>query len=329
MGQEFTLNRRAFLGAAAGTAAAVATASWAPSAIGQEPLVPAGRLGIQLFTVRDAISRRDMSVIDPLTGEPLRGGFRGVFEVLAEARIREIEFAGYGQGANGPITVAEIRALLDAYELKGIGTHIGYTQFLNNIEQVLDDAETLGLPHVGTANSPGAVHGETTEGYKRAAEDFNNFGAAAAARGMRFYQHNHSGEFAIDPTTGIRLYDTILAETDPALVFFELDIFWAYVGQSRFPGFDPLQLVVDQPRRFPLYHVKDGVMDGGPSFGWTMTDVGDGQIDFQTFFTVAPNKGYRSYLIERDTAPGGAADPGRSFRTAQRSADYLLGLRAA
>jgi sugar phosphate isomerase/epimerase len=328
MGQELMLTRRGFIGAAAGTAAAAATGTWAPSAIGREALVPPGRLGIQLFTVRDAVSRLDMSVIDPLTGEPLRGGFQGVFEVLAAARIREIEFAGYGQGANGPITVAQIRALLDQYALKGIGTHIGYTQFLSNIEQVLDDAEVLGLPYVGTADSPGRVHGETTEGYKRAAEDFNAFGAAAAARGMRFYQHNHSGEFAIDPTTGIRLYDTILAETDPALVFFELDIFWAYVGQSRFPGFDPLQLVVDQPHRFPLYHVKDGVMDGGSTFGWTMTDVGDGQIDFRTFFTVAPSKGSHSYLIERDTAPGGAADPGRSFRTAQRSADYLLGLRA-
>jgi sugar phosphate isomerase/epimerase len=74
--------------------------------------------------------------------------------------------------------------------------------------------------------------------------------------------------------------------------------------------------------------VKGGVMDGGPTFGWTMTDVGDGQIDFQTFFTVAPNKGYR-YQIERDTTPGESADTGRSLRTAQRSADYLLGLRAA
>jgi hypothetical protein len=117
---------------------------------------------------------------------------------------------------------------------------------------------------------------------------------------MRFYQHNHSGEFAIDPTTGIRLYDTIL----------------------------PLQLVVDQPHRFPLYHVKDGVMDGGPTFGWTMTDVGTSRSTSRTFFTVAPNPGYRSYQIERDTAPGGSADPGRSFRTAQRSAEYLLGLRA-
>jgi hypothetical protein len=56
-------------------------------------------------------------------------------------------------------------------------------------------------------------------------------------------------------------------------------------------------------------------MDGGPTFGWTMTDVGDGQIDLETFVSVAPKKGYHHYLIERDTAPGGASDPGQSFRT--------------
>jgi hypothetical protein len=120
-GQELTLTRRGFIGAAAGTAAAAAAATWAPSAIGQEPLVPTEGSG----SVRDAVSRLDMSVIDPLTGGPLRGGFRGVFEVLAAARIKEIEFAGYGQGASGPITVAQIRALLDEYELKGIGIHRG------------------------------------------------------------------------------------------------------------------------------------------------------------------------------------------------------------
>ena len=51
--------------------------------------------------------------------------------------------------------------------------------------------------------------------------------------------------------------------------------------------------------------------------------------DLAPFLTVAPNEGYRSYQIERDTAPGGDADPGQSFRTAQRSAEYLLGLRAS
>jgi sugar phosphate isomerase/epimerase len=306
MGEDTKLTRRGFIGAAVGVAGAAAAGSWAQGAFAGERLVPRGHLGIQLFTVRDQVASL---------------GFQPVFEELAAIGYREVEFAGY-RG----VPTTQIRQLLEQYGLLGIGTHIGYTQFLTNIEQVLDDAENLGLPYVGTANSPGAVHGETTEGYKRAAEDFNNFGAAAAARGMRFYQHNHSGEFAIDPTTGVRLYDTILAETDPRLVFFELDIFWAYVGQSRFPGFDPLELVVAQPKRFPLYHVKDGVMDGGPSFGWTMTDVGDGQIDFQTFFSEAPSKGYHHYLVERDTAP---QNPLGSFSTARRSFDYLDALRAA
>ncbi len=74
---------------------------------------------------------------------------------------------------------------------------------------------------------------------------------------MRFYQHNHSGEFAVE--NGTRLYDVILAETDPRLVFFELDIFCAYVGQSHFPGFKPHEYPWSMPERFPLFHVKDGM----------------------------------------------------------------------
>jgi sugar phosphate isomerase/epimerase len=314
MSEEYTLSRRGFIGAAASTAAALLLGTvWSRAAAADtKRLVPGGHLGIQLFTVRDQVASL---------------GFLPVFQELASIGYNEVEFAGYrAQGVNVPTT--QIRQWLDQTGLNGIGTHIGYTQFLTNIDQVLDDAENLGLPYVGTANSPGVVHGETTDGYKRAAEDFNNFGAAAAARGMTFYQHNHSGEFAIDPTTGIRLYDTILAETDPSLVVFELDIFWAYVGQSRFPGFDPVELVAAQPHRFPLYHVKDGVMDGGPSFGWTMTDVGDGQIDFHRFFTEIGQKGYHHYIVERDTAPDPVANPAGSFSTARRSYQYLVGLRA-
>jgi sugar phosphate isomerase/epimerase len=74
---------------------------------------------------------------------------------------------------------------------------------------------------------------------------------------MRFYQHNHSGEFAVENRT--RLYGVILAETGPRLVFFELDIFWAYAGQSRFPGFKPHEYPWSLPERLPLFHVKDGI----------------------------------------------------------------------
>jgi sugar phosphate isomerase/epimerase len=326
MSEQRRLSRRGFVGASAGAAAAATLG--APPALGHGDrgrggrgrLLPRGNIGIQLFTIRDQVATL---------------GFEEVFRRLSEIGYREIEFAGYNaQGRRW--SNEELRRLLRRYGLRGIGSHIGYTQFLNNLEQVLNDAEEIGLPYVGTANSPGAVHGETVAGYQRAAEDFNRFGAAARARGIRFYQHNHSGEFALE--NGTRLYDVILEETDPRLVFFELDIFWAYVGQSRFPGFEPHEYPWFMPERFPLFHVKDGLdfsnadatvprPPGPSSFEWFMTDVGDGDVAFEPFFAGLDRDDHH-YIVERDTAPDSVANPAGSFSTAERSYDYLASLRA-
>jgi sugar phosphate isomerase/epimerase len=318
------VSRRGFVAGATGAAAAASLGPWAPVASGHGGreggrLLPRNRIGIQLFTVRDQVASL---------------GFAEVFRRLSEIGYREIEFAGYNaQGRRW--SNRELRGLLRAYGLRAVGSHIGYTEFLNNLDQVLDDAEEIGLPYIGTASSPGARYGETVDGYRRAAEDFNRFGAAARARGMRFYQHNHSGEFALE--NGTRLYDVILEETDPRLVFFELDIFWAYVGQSRFPGFRPHEYPWFMPDRFPLFHVKDGIdfsgaeatvpRPAGPSsFEWFMTDVGDGDIAFEPFFA-GLDVGDHHFIVERDTAPDPVANPAGSFSTAQRSYDYLSALR--
>jgi sugar phosphate isomerase/epimerase len=311
------LSRRGFVGVAAGSAAATTLGPLAPVATGRPGggrgrLLPRDRIGIQLFTVRDQVANL---------------GFDAVFARLSQIGYREVEFAGYNaQGRRWAND--ELRTLLRRYRLEGIGSHVNYFSanpadhsFATQLEQVLDDAEEIGLPYIGTASSPGQRFGETVDGYRRAAEDFNRFGAAARARGLRFYQHNHSGEFAIE--NGTRLYDVLLEETDPRLVFLELDIFWAYVGQSRFPGFKPHEYPWNLPRRFPLFHVKDGVRDGGPSFGWTMTDVGDGDIAFEPFFCGLDVHDHH-FLVERDTAPD---NPAGSFSTAERSYEYLAGLR--
>ena len=109
-------------------------------------------------------------------------------------------------------------------------------------------------------------------------------------------------------------------------MFFELDIFWAYVGQSRFPGFRPHEYPWYEPKRFPLFHVKDGIFNGGPALGWTMTDVGDGDIPFEPFFCGLDTDDHH-YIVERDTAPDPLANPAGSFATTEHSYDYLAGLR--
>ena len=60
--------------------------------------------------------------------------------------------------------------------------------------------------------------------------------------------------------------------------------------------------------------------------GLTFVDVGDGIIDYRAWITATEHRGKYNYITERDNAPGGSADPGRSLRSARRSAAYLLSL---
>ncbi|MGW7369127.1 sugar phosphate isomerase/epimerase family protein [Streptomyces sp. NPDC054841] len=325
------LSRRGMLGVAAGataaallgTAAAPATAAAHGSGRGR-PVLPPGRLGIQLYSLRDKVSTL---------------GFAAVFAELEKYGYDEVEYAGYTQGSAGPITLAELRRLTRDHGLRAIGSHVGYYSsdpnaytFAQNLDKVLDDAQALGLKHIGTASGPWR-YGATVDGWKRCAEEFNEYGAAAKARGMKFYQHNHAEEFSFaTDSPDVRLYDVLLAETDPDLVYLEMDIYWAYAGQFRFSKrvdgtpapFDPLRYVLRQPDRYPLFHVKDGERDDAARDGYRMVDVGDGDIDYQRFISaVTRTRGGRldhHWQAEHDS-------PVESFTFARRSSEHLHSLR--
>ncbi|MFJ4364529.1 sugar phosphate isomerase/epimerase family protein [Streptomyces chartreusis] len=331
------LSRRGMLGVAAGATAAAlvgaattpATAATAPAAASHgggrgRPVLPPGRLGIQLYSLRDKVSTL---------------GFAPVFAELEKYGYDEVEFAGYTQGSAGPITLAQLKRLARNHGLNPIGSHVGYYSddpnaytFAQNLTKVLDDAQALGLKHIGTASGP-FRYGSTVDAWKRAAEEFNSYGAAARARGMKFYQHNHSEEFSFaTDNPKVRLYDVLLAETDPDLVFLEMDIYWAYSGQFRFSKrpdgspapFEPLNYVLKQPHRYPLFHVKDGVSDPSDTYGYRMVDVGDGDIDYKKFISAVTRLRGRHtdhhWQAEHD-------NPAESFTFARRSSEHLHSLR--
>jgi len=334
------LSRRSLIGVAAGAGAA--TLVGGPLAVPaaahgrrHDRLIPRGNLFIQLFTIRDKVSQL---------------GFRVVFEELSRMGYEGVEFAGYNQGQVGPITVEEIRELLDDNGLKAVGTHVGLGGWRSQAELELDRAEILGMEYAGTANAPTDVN--TVAGYRAAAEEFNTIGAAAKSRRIRFYQHNHAGEFGFaedDPS--VRLYDVFLEETDPELVFLQLDVYWAHVGQYRFSSrrdangqlipapFDPLKdYVAKQPERFPLFHCKDGVYETTNPNGLSFVDAGDGNIDYEEFIRgveaartrnrrLRRGHAYHFYGQERDDAPNLLPNPPGSFSSAERSAAYFLSLR--
>jgi sugar phosphate isomerase/epimerase len=334
MGEENHLNRRGFIGAAGGAAAVGALGPLSGTAgahgrhdhgSGRGGDIPASRIGIQLFTVRDLLADNELDL-------------PGTFEMLSDAGYAEVEVGGTFDGR----TAAQFRELAEQFDLEPEGMHNpgGHNAWRANTEAVLDDAEALGLRYVGVA-SPSNTVPVTHAGYAAMAEEFNAFGAAARRRGLKFYFHNHPGDFALDGGTPV--YDTLLAETDPRLVYFEMDIAWFVAG-----GADPIAYIREHGSgRFPLFHVKDlRFADDGPrttpanvnqpSRRYWLTDVGKGDIDFARIFAALRDPRDHHYFVEHDDAPDDETanstsprprNPAGSANTAWTSQKYLANLK--
>ncbi|MGW2801555.1 sugar phosphate isomerase/epimerase family protein [Streptomyces sp. NPDC001221] len=319
-------DRRGFLRAAAAGTVAIGAASVAgalPAAAqtlaphagpqGASLTIPKDAIGIQLYSVRDKVSQL---------------GFRVVFEELSRMGYKEVEFAGYTQNTSilgRQITVQEIRTLLDDNGLRAIGSHIGIGAFRSNLQQELDNAQILGMPNIGTPNAPSDTR--TVVAYQAAAQEFNHWGEAATARGLKLYQHNHWAEFAFaTDQPAVRLYDVFLENTDSAHVYLEMDVYWAFVGQFRYPGFDPAAYVRKHPYRYTLFHMKDGKTDPKAADGYDMTEFGAGDMRYQRFIHAIGPFGNHHGIWEQDTAPGTQPDPPGSLGAAQRSYTALADL---
>lgn len=305
-----------------------------------EPLIPERNRGIILYSVRDRISAAPDD-----SGVPY--GFERVLARLAEIGYKEIEFAGYTQNTailGRQITPQEIRKILDDNGLKANGTHTQISP--DTFEQQMDIAQTLGMENIGTGNDPS--NSNYRSDWDAAADVWNELGRKARRRGLRLYTHNHDAaySFLLDagpldangkPTrsSGVRRLEYFFGKADPKYVFFEMDVFWAYVarykhhtftdraGRQRTDLFDPILTVADAPKRFPLFHAKDGNKNTAVPNGYDMVPFGEGDIQFQQFFQTIGERDFHHANWEQDTAPGGAANPGQSLAFADLSYDNM------
>ena len=287
--------------AAIGTRGIATTQAAAAAPAAGCSLLPPERIGLQLYSLRTAIAEQ---------------GFAPGLETVAEIGFKQVEFAGYTQGTSPEITLEELRGLLDANGLVAAGSHVSPGDDAS-MQKILDDAEVLGIPRVGISLlAPSGA--PTQSGWQAAAAQYNRYGELAAERGIGFYLHNHFQEWLPVPDApSKRGMDVLLEETDPRLVSFQFDIFWAYVGAAQSGGgFDPLaDYAIPHRRRIEVFHVKDGIPERAE-----ISDVGEGEIDFQAFFATlfAQSRGEERkhlYLWERDNA----ADHPRGPLAAARS----------
>jgi len=145
-------------------------------------------------------------------------------------------------------------------------------------------AQTIVLPWL-------AEDQRTDTGFGSVIAGMNRFAAQAREEGLGFAYHNHDFEF-LTQSGGKTLYDRLLAETDPALVKMELDLYWAVHAGADVPG-----LINRLSTRLYAFHVKDMKADK------SMAAVGAGTIDFAALFKLPGASGVQHFYVENDEAP--------------------------
>jgi sugar phosphate isomerase/epimerase len=273
-------------GSSLACAHSTAAASSAPRTAGAFPL---SKVGLQMYTVRDAAGK-DLD---------------GTLAAVAAAGYHLVETAGmYGRSA------ADLRAMFDKHGIRTASGHYPLADLESAPETVFTTAKTLGQeyvvvpfldPSLRTADTFGSLPGR-----------LNKLGEAAKTAGLKLAYHNHDFEFQnYGGTTSVM--QRLLANTDPALVSFELDGYWAFKA-----GNAPAELVARYPGRFTMLHLKDSTAAPEKAFA----DVGKGVIDFPRFIAAAQRNGLQYAFVERDVAP----DPIASIKV---SHDYLATVLSA
>ncbi len=226
-------------------------------------------IALQLYTVRDA-TEKDLS---------------GTFAELSAIGYRNVELAGhYG------LSSSELKAKLEAADLKPISAHVGLSELEGanvgkTIESYLDlGVSTVVVPHLGDNDRLGGA------GYPAVAERLNAAGELLSKYGVTIGYHNHDFEFreTFEGKSGI---ETLIEKTDPALVTFELDTYWALFADN-----DPVAFINKHATRLSLLHIKD--LDPTDR---SFAPVGTGSLPLDGIVDAAVNAGVRYLIVEQDT----------------------------
>ena len=295
----------------------------------------AEQIGLELFTVRDLTAK----------------DYLGTLERVAAIGYKEVEPAG----GYANLSPERFRAELDRLGLKMPSTHSGLTIGPDaEVETQLAGFQIMGIeyashreprPAGAPARGPGgraptppspaterrlleqfirrSAQPRAVDDVKQEAARYNKFGKLAQRFGIKLLLHNHTAEFIPCKDASERPYTILLAETDPELVVFQLDIGWAAVA-----GENPIQLFQQHPGRFVLWHVKDvaclqclpPVSDQGARMAAArLVPVGTGEVDYPEIFKHADVAGMKHFAVEQDSA----AEWGDSLAAARVSYEHL------
>ena len=215
--------------------------------------------------------------------------------------LRQVHEIGYQEVELTPVAytlpVEQLRKVVAASGLVAPSAHFEYV----DLPHQWDYAKASGTRWVVCPMLPKAQW-TSADGFHTAARQFNEWGKRAHDLGMRFAFHNHDYEFRkFDGITG---FDILVKETDPKLVFFEMDCYW--ITQA---GYDPIAMLHRLGPRVRMLHLKDRKPGFPSSNDMTQasahfTEVGSGSIDWPSILAVAQKMRVEHYFVEQDHIDG-------------------------
>jgi len=281
----------------------------------QEKAVEQKNIGLQLYSLRDSILR------DSITQD-----FTNINDIITRVGTmgyKYVETANYSDGKFYGMAPGEFKAKLAENGMFALSSHAGRSLARNISEtqwdevwawwdQAIADHKAAGMKYIITASMPTP---ETLDDLKAYCDYYNKVGEKCNAAGLKFGYHNHAGEFekqypnpqaeniegAARRPRGIVWYDYMVENTDPAKVFYELDVYWAVMGRRS-----PVEVFKKFPGRFDVLHIKDA------------KELGEsGMVGFDAIFKHIATSGAKYLIVEveRYDLP--------NFESVKVSLDYL------
>jgi sugar phosphate isomerase/epimerase len=249
--------------------------------------------GLQLYTLRDVLPK------DP----------KGILKQVADMGYKQIESYEGSQGMFWGMNNKEFKKYLDDLGLKIVSSHCDTEK---DFERKANEAADIGMKYL---LSPYLGPQKTLDTFKKFADKFNQYGEICKKAGLKFAYHNHDYSFKL--VEGKFPQDVMMQNSDPALVDFEMDIYWVVTA-----GEDPVKWFEKYPNRFRLSHIKDRKKNAPLSEGDASCILGEGQIDFTKILKAGEKNGLKYYIVEQERY-----DNTTPVIAAKQDAEYLKKLK--
>ena len=238
------------------------------------------------------------------------GNYAELLKTIAQMGYTAVETASYDDGLIYGDTPEVFKEKVEAAGMVPLSAHVSrsltreemdkgdFTAALEWWDKCIETHVKAGMKYLVT---PWIGLQQSLQDLQVYCDYLNEVGRRCKAAGLQYGYHNHAHEF--EKVEGKVMFDYMLENTDPELVFFQMDVYWTVIGKAS-----PVDYFHRYPGRFRMLHIKDE---------W---EVGQsGMVGFDAIFKNAEIAGLQDFVVEIERYKHD--DILVSFR---ESADYLL-----